>query len=206
MNFFETQQAKASSYDGGIKNTEGVVGGGGWSVSEIISWNVQSQASATLATPTETLPFWLTLAEKQSIEGDIHAKKPIWVGESMSAYQKFLNSVFHKEVSVSPYLESHTDAQQIITALKQLFPDKNQSLRLANREEAQASLSANNHLTGYRDAGSGEIEFAGFVGYAWIDDGMRFEDAPFVWRNLSDNSDHDWFNPLYGLSVIPVFG
>lgn len=87
-----------------------------------------------------------------------------------------------------------------------LFPDKKDSLRLANKTEAIASLAKDKHFTGFRDAGSGEVGSTAGYGFAWFCGTLQDGRAPYICRNHDGYSNHYCYNPQNGLSMIPVFG
>lgn len=144
--------------------------------------------------------FGLWEKEKSSIEADINAKKPI--GDT-PAYRKFLMTIFPEKAITFPYLADYDDALVVVSKLSELFGKK---VRLPMPEEAIASLKANFHHTGYRDADSGKVEFNGELGIAWIAGNGT---APFMEcmsYDLFGSSRLNTFDRRNGHSVIPVFG
>jgi hypothetical protein len=150
---------------------------------------------------TEMLKFWLTLEDKQSIEADITAEKPI--GDT-PAYRKFLKGIFPDTEPTFPYLARYDDALMIVSKLWDFF---GKTVRLSNEHEAIDSLKANNHLTGFRDANVGWLHDVDDIGYAWISGEVQCIGALCVWRNRNGNAANAfWYSSRGSLSVIPIFG
>ncbi len=114
-----------------------------------------------------------------------------------------MKHIFPGKSVTFPYLADYADAVKIVGELSKLFE---KTVKLPSKEQAIESLKGNKHFTGYRDAMSGEIMENAEHGYAWIFGEILFDNAFYFWHNRNGDSYHGWFSPLYGRSVIPVFG
>ncbi len=119
----------------------------------------QTNPSSVEAENTKNF-FWLSEAEKSSIESEVTAKKPI--GDT-PAYRKFLTAIFPEKTPTFPYLADYDDAFMVVSKLSELF---SKPVRLPGKDEAIKSLKDNSHLTGCRYAGSGVVEYVDDGGYA----------------------------------------
>lgn len=153
-----------------------------------IAFNAQKVAN-TLAgknqvpeSSTEIPKFWLTLAEKQSIEDDIKGGKPIM---ATPAYTKFLTTLLpnglvewakyglKKLSSEFPEYEIHNGIVRInhagviviINWLSELF---DRVVRLLGNGESKVGIIMHKCYFGFRDADNGALWSFGKAGYAWI--------------------------------------
>lgn len=161
----------------------------------------------------ETLTFWLTLAEKQSIELDIHAGKPIM---ATPAYIKFLAALLPNGLRVedekgliffssdTPEYEinnrsieyefnngsiraNHAGAVAIIVEwLSELF---GKPVRLPTGTEVQARIAEHYNFIGFRHSGgSVSSTFMDFVGWGWVDGVTTTQDgeeAPCAYQRVT---------------------
>ena len=173
-----------------------------WGAQSVHIWKVVVGALIANVS-SETIPFWLTLEDKQSIEANINAKKPI--GDTW-AYRKFLAAIFPDTTPLFPYFSEYGDALKILRRLGELFGRK-LGFPETCKEWAQY-LKEHNHLTGYRKWRTGEIMHRHVCGYAWAE-GIHEEGRPPVafYSLYNDVSLVHWPYPKHDelFSVIPVF-
>lgn len=167
----------------------------------------------------ETPKFWLTIEEKQSIENDINAGKPIM---ATPAYTKFLSVLLPNGLKVEdekwllkfsrdiPEYEiyngairaNYAGAMAIISEwLSELF---GRSVLLPTSNEVQDRVAEYNHYAGFRFSG-GESLFVGALGQGWIFGHAISVGAQYAWRNRSSYAGVNWDVRHTGLSLFPRF-
>lgn len=204
---------------------------GGWS--QIVEVDTTQKIDAALSrwaneVPENTIeifPFGLTLAEKQSIEDDINAGKPIM---ATPAYTKFLSVLLpngfkvedeNEELKFSrdiPEYEiyngaicvNHVGAVAIISEwLSELF---GRSVRLPTSTEIQDKITEHSHYTGYRFVEDNDESWhVDDIGGGWVVDGyIDSEYAPYAWlhRGGYDIEGSGRINRRSRLSLFPYFG
>ena len=165
-----------------------------------LSQIVASQARGIVEKPSESLPFWLTTEERESIAADITARKPIW---DTPAYRKFLQFIFPNTSVTFPYLPGYFDALLVVSHLSKLF---GRVVRLPDEREAKTFLLHNEHLTGYYNPDSKTVMGTGNYGCVWIanDNAKNLPMVVTLYRNngqldTKEARAEEWS------SVIPIF-
>lgn len=167
-------------------------------ISNVMNWSAwENQDTVSIG---ETLNFWLTIEEIQSIEADINMMKPI---SNTPAYRKFLEAIFPDKKILFPYLADYEDANAIINQLSRLFW---KSVRLSKEKEAIKSLKVNNIFAGYRNSSNDGLLQETDYAMVWLLDTSWGEKVPCVLYCLHADDVHvGTTNRRDGISVIPVF-
>lgn len=169
-----------------------------------------------------TLTFWLTLAEKQSIEADINAGKPIM---ATPAYIKFLaaflpnglrvvdekwkiffsiDDIPEYEINNGTIYANYAGAVAIMVEwLSELF---GRPVRLPAPAYAQKRILKHFHYAGQRFSYFGDLVWVGENAYAWV---TEFPEGTcrFVYRFHEEGRAETGIGyPWDGLSLFPCFG